>query len=92
MGVSELSDNCAPDTQAYLDAIIELLATGEWDVFSGVKLSYTKNDDGSVTITQTDSALKTNDGKEIVPAGGKSVEDSVITGTMNYFVEGVQVG
>ena len=92
VGVSELSDNCAPDTQAYLDAIIELLATGEWDVFSGVKLSYTKNDDGSVTITQTDSALKTNDGKEIVPAGGKSVEDSVITGTMNYFVEGVQVG
>ena len=61
-------------------------------MFSGVKLSYTKNDDGSVTITQTDSALKTNDGKEIVPAGGKSVEDAVITGTMNYFVEGVQVG
>ena len=26
---------------------------------------------------------------EIVPAGGESVEDSVITGSMNYFVEGV---
>ena len=92
VGVSELSDNCAPNTQAYLDAVIELIASGEWDVFSGVKLSYTLNDDGTVTVNKTDSALKTNDGTEIVPAGGKSVEDSVITGSMNYFVEGVKVG
>ena len=92
VGVSELSDNCAPNTQAYLDAVIELIASGEWDVFSGVKLSYTLNDDGTVTVNKTDSALKTNDGTEIVPAGGQSVEDSVITGTMNYFVEGVKVG
>ncbi|MBM6896937.1 BMP family ABC transporter substrate-binding protein [Pseudoflavonifractor capillosus] len=92
VGVSELSDNCAPNTQAYLDAVIELIASGEWDVFSGVKLSYTLNDDGTVSITKTDSALKTNDGTEIVPAGGASVEDGVITGTMNYFVEGVKVG
>lgn len=92
VGISPLSDNCAPDTQAYLDAVIELISSGEWDVFSGVKLSYTKNDDGSVTVNKTDSALKTNDGTEIVPAGGKSVEDAVITGSMNYFVEGVQVG
>ena len=92
VGVSELSDNCAPNTQAYLDAVIELIASGEWDVFSGVKLSYTLNDDGTVTVNKTDSALKTNDGTEIVAAGGKSVEDSVITGTMNYFVEGVKVG
>ena len=92
VGVSELSDNCAPNTQAYLDAVIELIASGEWDVFSGVKLSYTLNDDGTVTVNKTGSALKTNDGTEIVPAGGKSVEDSVITGTMNYFVEGVKVG
>ena len=27
---------------------------------------------------------------EIVAAGGPSVEDSVITGSMNYFVEGVE--
>ena len=92
VGVSELSDNCAPNTQAYLDAVIELIASGEWDVFSGVKLSYTLNDDGTVTVNKTDSALKTNDGTEIVPAGGASVEDGVITGTMNYFVEGVKVG
>ena len=29
--------------------------------------------------------------KGIVAAGGASVEDSVITGTMNYFVAGVEV-
>ena len=28
---------------------------------------------------------------EIVPAGGPSVEDSVITGSMNYLVKGVVV-
>ena len=27
---------------------------------------------------------------EIVPAGGESIEDSVITGTMNYYVQGVK--
>ena len=32
-----------------------------------------------------------NEGNEIVAAGGASVEDSVVTGTMNYFVEGVKV-
>ena len=42
-------------------------------------------------IAKTDAALKDNTGKEIVPAGGPSVEDSVITGSMNYFVEGVEV-
>ena len=54
VGVSELSDNCAPNTQAYLDAVIELIA-------------------GLIFVKE-------------------SVEDSVITGTMNYFVEGVKVG
>ena len=42
-------------------------------------------------VKQADEALVTNDGTEIVAAGGASVEDSVITGTMNYFVAGVEV-
>jgi len=29
--------------------------------------------------------------EKFVAAGGPSVEDAVITGSMNYFVEGVQV-
>ena len=42
------------------------------------------------TYTMVDAALVDNAGNEIVAAGGASVEDSVITGTMNYFVEGVK--
>ena len=31
-----------------------------------------------------------NEGNKILAAGDPSVEDSVITGSMNYFVAGVQ--
>ena len=89
--ISPLTDNCAEGTQTYVDAVRELIVSGQWDVFSGVKLSYEVADDGTVTVVQTDAPLMTNDGTEIVPAGGGSVEDSVITGSMNYFVEGVVV-
>ena len=63
-----------------------MIVSGEWDVFSGVKLEIAA--DG--TITKVDAALMDNAGNEIVAAGGASVEDSVITGTMNYYVAGVQ--
>ena len=85
--VSPLSENCVEGTQEKIDAVKALYKDGSWDVFSGVKLSFNADN----TIVKTDVALKTNDGTEIVPAGGKSVEDSVITGTMNYFVEGVEL-
>ena len=86
--VSPLSENCAAGTAEAISAVKELIISGEWDVFSGVKLQIAA--DG--TITKVDAALMDNAGNEIVPAGGASVEDSVITGTMNYFVEGVQEG
>ena len=63
---------------------------GEWDVFSGVKLHVNVNTDGTVSVDQADEALVDNAGNEIVAAGGPSVEDSVITGSMNYFVAGVE--
>lgn len=85
--VSPLSDNCEPGTQEKIDAVKALYTDGSWDVFSGVKLSFDENNN----VIKTDAALKDNAGNEIVPAGGASVEDSVITGSMNYFVEGVQV-
>ena len=85
--VSPLSDNCVPGTQEKIDAVKALYNDGSWDVFSGVKLSFDENNN----VIKTDAALKDNTGKEIVPAGGASVEDSVITGSMNYFVEGVEV-
>ena len=84
--ISPLSDNCAAGTQEIIDAVKALIISGEWDVFSGVKLQIAA--DG--TITQVEEALMDNANNEIVPAGGASVEDSVITGTMNYYVAGVQ--
>ncbi|MBQ6947402.1 MAG: BMP family ABC transporter substrate-binding protein [Clostridia bacterium] len=84
--VSPLSDNCAKGTQEAIDTVRKMIVDGEWDVFSGVKLSIAA--DG--TVTKADAALVDNTGKEIVAAGGASVEDSVITGTMNYFVAGVE--
>ncbi len=84
--VSPLSDNCAPGTAEVIETVREKMISGEWDVFSGVKLEVAA--DG--TVTMKDAALVDNHGNEIVAAGGASVEDGVITGTMNYFVAGVQ--
>ena len=87
--VSPLSDNCAAGTQDAIDQVKALIGSGEWDVFSGVKLNVTVAD-GKASVEKVDAPLMTNDGTEIVAAGGTSVEDSVITGSMNYLVEGVK--
>ena len=90
----------APGTVEALNAVRELIASGEWDVFSGVKLNISVDEAGKVTVEQTDAPLMSNgeqlkDGQiiemdaEVVPAGGASVEDAVITGGMNWNVEGV---
>ena len=84
--VSPLSENCAAGTAEAIEAVKALIISGEWDVFSGVKLNVAA--DG--TITKVDAPLVDNAGNEIVAAGGASVEDGVITGSMNYFVAGVQ--
>ncbi len=85
--VSPLSENCAPNTDKAIETVRQMIVNGEWDVFSGVKLSIAA--DG--TVTKADAALEDNAGNVIVAAGGASVEDSVITGTMNYFVKGVKL-
>ena len=82
----------APNTKAVMDAVRELIISGEWDVFSGVKLSYNISEDGKVEIVKTDAPLMDNQGNEIVPAGGLSVDDGVIKGSMNYNVAGVVEG
>ena len=102
VGISPLNEaTVAPGTQAAIDAVSELITSGEWDVFTGVKLHITINDDGTATVEKEDAPLM-SDGyqlkdsevvemtPEIVPAGGASIEDSVITGTMNYYVQGVK--
>lgn len=80
----------APNTQEVMTAVHDLIISGEWDVFSGVKLSYNIGADGSVEIVKTDAELKDTAGNVIVEAGGPSVDDGVIKGSMNYNVEGVQ--
>ena len=85
--VSPLSENCTENTQKAIDAVRKMIVDGEWDVFSGVKLAIAA--DG--TVTTSDAALMDNAGNVIVAAGGASVADSVITGTMNYFVAGVKL-
>ena len=87
--VSPLSENCAEGTDKAIAAVKELIISGEWDVFSGTKLNISYAD-GEVTVEQVEAALVDNAGNEIVAAGGASVEDGVITGSMNYFVEGVK--
>ena len=101
--VSPLNERtAAPDTQAVIDAVRDLIVSGEWDVFSGVKLSYNITD-GKVEIIKTDAPLMSNGEQlkdsvlvemapEIVPAGGPSVDDGVIKGSMNYNVAGVIEG
>jgi basic membrane protein A len=64
------------------------MISGKWDVFSGVKLVFTGKA-GAVTAEQKNDALKTNKGEEKVAAGGASVGDDVIQGSMNYYVDGV---
>ena len=84
--VSPLTENCVAGTDKAIAAVKELIISGEWDVFSGVKLTV----DAEGNITKTDAPLVDNAGNEIVAAGGASVEDGVITGTMNYLVAGVE--
>ena len=83
----------------------ELIDSGEWDVFSGVKLNITVDAEaGTAAVEQVDAPLMSDgyelkDGEvvemanpEIVPAGGASVTDDVIKSGMNYNVAGVVEG
>ena len=61
-------------------------------MFTGVKLSYNIGEDGSVEIVKTEADLVDTNGTVIVPAGGSSVDDGVIKGSMDYNVAGVVEG
>ncbi|MBO4638100.1 MAG: BMP family ABC transporter substrate-binding protein [Clostridiales bacterium] len=91
VGVSPLTSNCTPDTAEAIDQARELMVSGQWDVFSGTRLSFSGSvdGDGGLMCAQIAEDLVTNDGTVIVEAGGPSVDDGVIQGSMNYYVEGV---
>lgn len=73
---------CADNTAKYIDAVRELIKSGEWDVFSGVALSF----DAEGKIVKTDAPIVDNAGNTV-----DAVTDAVITGSMNYFVKGVEL-
>ncbi len=80
----------ASNTDAYLNSVKAIFNQGAagrytWDVFSGKALSF--NTSGVATIV--DKALKDNAGNVIIAAGGGKINDTVIQGSMNFFVEGV---
>jgi basic membrane protein A len=85
--ISPLSDNCADGTAKAVEKVKDLIVSGKWDVFSGMKLQISA--DG--TITMMDDDLIDILGSLIVQAGSSSIDDAIITGTMNYFVEGVRI-
>ena len=85
--VAPLTDNCAEGTQERIDAVREIIVDGSWDVFTGVKVSFDEN--GALVLTDAD--LVDSEGNVIVKAGGESVGDDVIKGSMNYFVKGVEL-
>ena len=88
--VSPLTDNCAKGTDKAIAKVKELIISGAWDVFSGVKLSITVDADGNATVTQTNAAMEDNKGNVVVEAGAGSVDDGVLKGSMNYLVKGVE--
>ena len=100
--VSPLSANCVAGTDKAIEAVKALIISGEWDVFSGVKLDISVAD-GVATVEKIEADLTSNgfeykdgdfkvpmENTVIVAAGGASVADGVITGTMNYLVAGVE--
>ena len=102
--ISPLSKNCAENTQAYIDAVKALFNEGSWDVFSNVKLSFDadgkvvktesalKDNQGNVVISEDNATYSIySDGKLVSVEGGASAIDGIIKGSMNYFVEGVEL-
>ena len=87
--ISPLTANCAKGTESAVNAVRDLIVSGQWDVFTGTKLNITIDADGNAAIEQVEADLKDNEGNVIVAAGGPSVDDGVIKGSMNYNVEGV---
>ena len=101
--VSPLTENCAKGTQEAIDQVKKMMVDGEWDVFTGVKLTIKVAEDGTVTVEKADAALESNglqykDGDfkvamenvVVVEAGGASLDDGVLKGSMNYLVKGVE--
>ena len=82
--ISPLSENCTSDTAAKIDAVKTMILSGEWDVFSNVKLTF----DESGNVVKTNAALVTNDGKTVISEDNATYsvyetdEQGALTGNM----------
>lgn len=82
--ISPLSANCAEGTQAIVDSVKALIKDGSFGVFDGKQIKV----DGT-NVSLIDEALTDNKGNIIVDAGGACLEDSVITGGINWYYANV---
>lgn len=82
--ISPLSENCTEDTAAKIDAVKNMILSGEWDVFSNVKLSF----DEEGKVVKTTAAMMTNDDKVVISEDNASYyvyekdENGELTGNM----------
>ncbi len=82
--ISPLSANCAEGTQAIVDSVKALIKDGSFGVFDGKQIKVDGTD-----VSLIDEALTDNKGNIIVDAGGACLEDSVITGGINWYYANV---
>ena len=92
VGVTDVNTAVAAEgTAEKINAVKALLVTGEWDVFSGVALSF--DADGKIIKTDRPLEISYKDGDAIktvvVEAGNNRVSDAIITGSMSWYYSNV---
>ena len=70
------------------DIVTDLIASGQWTIFSGIALEFTEAD-GEVTVSQIPRDIEDNEGNVVVQSGDRGLNDAVIRCYMNYFIDGV---
>ncbi|MCR5592501.1 MAG: BMP family ABC transporter substrate-binding protein [Saccharofermentans sp.] len=70
------------------DIVTDLIASGQWTIFSGIALEFTDTD-GDVTVSQIPRDIEDNEGNVVVQSGDRGLNDAVIRCYMNYFIDGV---
>lgn len=89
--ISPLSANCTDKTAIIIENVKNLIIAGDWDVFTGEKLSYNLE---TGEIVRTSAAIGTlvtaeKEADNFVCGANDKTPDYVITGTMNTWVAGV---
>lgn len=66
VGISPVTDNCAEGTKEIIEKVSDMIISGEWDVFTGTKLSISETGEitkvTAATLDNTDSTVIAEDG------------------------------